>query len=925
MGTARYSIGIDLGTTNCALGCASLEAGDDAPTRIVTIPQWESESRLTDAEALPSFLYRPPEGELNQLQAKGGGGDWIVGRFARNQAAKTPGRVVHSAKSWLCSHGMDRSANFLPWGSDVLDTGKKLSPIRASAQLLNYLRSTWDEAHAQEEEASFDEQEITITVPASFDAVAQRLTLEAAAKAGFPDKVRLLEEPQAAFYRWLEAHENDGALLNALPELRERRHYIVIVDIGGGTSDFSLFELRLAKNRELPDIKRIAVSDHILLGGDNIDLALAHVVERELQAEGDLSPEQWGLLTARCREIKEEALDGTGAPEDTFNVAIPGRGSGLFASTLSAQISRGQILELLIQGFYPACEADAVPERASATLREWGLSYAADSGITRHLAEFLHERPRVDAILFNGGSLKPETIRKRLQEQVLHWQGGEPPVILDNPEPDLAVARGAARYGLLLRQNARRIQAGAARSLYLEAQKASEDGDASLVCVMPKGTPQEEEVTVKNLNLKLRVNQPVEFQAYTANRRDTDREGDLIRMGSGNDFHALPPLQTHIDAKQGSDEADVPVYLSARLNAVGLLQVDCVETSESATRWPLHFSLRQVESKPAAAKPAPSGPPDPGVSEDKQKAAQDRIISIFNAPWNKRDRITPARLTKSLESILGQPKQDWNAVLLRSLWPSLYSCFEARGESIDHEETWASMAGMFLRPGYGVQLDESRINQLWEFHDDGFWYPGKAMQINADVLWRRVAGGLYAERQQQLLEETLPTVRDSKNPSAEAVRLLGALERLTLESKQELFDLLLEKTVARATAGDYVDPYLVTISRLLNRTPLYGGLESVLPPEAVEDAFAAFKKLDWSEPALVEMSTVFLRGARMVDDRSLDVPRSLRQKIMSKLRSAGVKGPRLSPLEQVQSLKQADQVSLFGESLPPGLVLGADA
>ncbi len=921
MGNARYSIGIDLGTTNCALASVPLGA-EDARSEVVPISQWESASQLSEATTLPSFLYRPPEGEAGQLKGKGGGGDWIVGRFARSQAAKTPDRVVHSAKSWLCSHGMDRSSNFLPWGSDTVAKEQKLSPIRASALLLNYLRSSWNETLGQEPGATFDQQDITITVPASFDAAAQKLTLEAAAKAGFPKNVRLLEEPQAAFYRWLEAHEGDDSLEKALPELKTRPHHIVIVDIGGGTSDFSLFELRLAKNKKLPDIKRIAVSDHILLGGDNIDLALAHLVEPQLKAAGDLSPDQWALLMARCREIKEEALQGEGAPETSYTVAIPGRGSGLIASALSGQITRGQILQLLLEGFYPGCAATDKPERAHAALREWGLPYAKDSAITRHLAEFLHDRPQIDAVLFNGGSLKPACVRNRIIEQVADWQDSQPPVVLENPEPDLAVARGAARYGLLLETNARRIQAGAARALYLQAQSQAEGEPPSLVCILPKGTPQEQEVVVESLDLHLRVNQPVEFQLYTSNRRDKDQEGDLVALSGDEDFHALPPLQTLVDADESGNES-IPVDLRSRLNAVGLLQVDCVSSQDSEKRWPLHFSLRQSElSRPVESTPA-SQPQELGVSEELRDQAIERIKGQFRSPWNKRDRITPARLTKSLEKILEQPKHEWSATLLRSLWPAVYECFADREHSFDHEETWVSMAGMLLRPGCGVQLDESRINQLWEFHEDGFWYPGKAMQINAHVLWRRVSGGLYAERQQQLLDEVLPHLRDAKNPDPEAVRLVGALERLEAESKREVYELLLKKAIARAEKGDYVDPYLVSLSRLINRAPLYGGPETVLPPEVVEETYEAFRSMDWKAGHLGELSTVFLRGGRVVDDRTLDVPRSLRQKIIGKLRGVDITGPKVAPLEAFVPLKQADQVSLFGESLPPGLVFGS--
>ena len=277
---ARFSIGIDLGTTNSALAFAPL-VGEGTP-EILSIPQWESLAGLTEEPTLPSFLYLPEEAAAAHFRGKEvGAGEWVVGRFARIKASETPGRVVHSAKSWLCHHAADRSEPFLPWGSTDLTREQKISPVRASALILNYLRGTWNSRFAQAGFA-FDDQEITITVPASFDAAAQRLTIAAAEEAGFPKDVRLLEEPQAAFYCWLEKHDAAHELWQREDGDNTDLRHVLVIDIGGGTSDFSLFELRLNEQSSMPDIKRVAVSEHILLGGDNIDLAIAHMVEPRL-------------------------------------------------------------------------------------------------------------------------------------------------------------------------------------------------------------------------------------------------------------------------------------------------------------------------------------------------------------------------------------------------------------------------------------------------------------------------------------------------------------------------------------------------------------------------------------------------------------------------------------------------------------------
>src|SRR5215212_2106869 len=324
--TARFSIGIDLGTTNSALAYVPL-AGDEPPGALA-IPQWETADTLVEAPALPSFLYLPEDALAAQLCGKATGTHgWIAGRLARRRAGETPGRVARSAKSWLCHHTADRSAPILPWGSEDLVPAQKISPIRAAAFILNYLRGAWD-SHFARSGCAFDDQEITITVPASFDAAAQRLTLNAAEEAGFPGSVRLLEEPQAAFYCWLEQYSAADPSWERLRMHSAEPRHVLIVDVGGGTSDFSLFELRPGPSGAIPDIRRIAVSEHILLGGDNIDLALAFLLEPRLVGErGQISGLQWDHLIASCRYLKEQALSGTASANEQFTVALPGRGT----------------------------------------------------------------------------------------------------------------------------------------------------------------------------------------------------------------------------------------------------------------------------------------------------------------------------------------------------------------------------------------------------------------------------------------------------------------------------------------------------------------------------------------------------------------------------------------------------------------------
>lgn len=930
MARAKFSIGIDLGTTNCAMAFEPLD-GTDTRTQVFAIPQWEKPGTLSESPTLPSFLYLPAEHEAVGL---GGEAAWVPGRFARKQAAEWPGRVVHSAKSWLCHHTVDRSAPFLPWRSDALDPGQRISPLQASAILLQYLRAAWDAKLAGDgPEFRFEAQEITITVPASFDAVAQRLTLEAAKQAGFPENVRLIEEPQAAFYRWLELHGGPDDFWKALPAEGPETRHVVVIDIGGGTSDFSLFEMTHQPAAAAPRIQRVAVSDHLLLGGDNIDLALAHRLQQGFPAGADLAPVQWNFLVAQCRELKERCLSDSGAEVERFSVSIPGRGSGLLGGTLTARIARAEIEAILMEGFFPECAADAEPARDQAALREWALPYAADSAVTRYLAEFLRGRPRVDAVLFNGGSLHPAALRLRLQRQIARWQDGQTPVVLDNAEPDLAVARGAARFGSILHGRAARIEAGAARAIYLEvhASPAEEGGRAHrrLVCILPRGAAAGEEFSVALPGLELCVGRRVRFQPFYATRHGTDRAGALVAWDERT-FHRLPPLQTVAKLSRGQLEGGsdrLPVRLSAKMNELGLLHVSCVSADPRVRQsWPLEFNLRPHEPEAEAGRPAASPAAEAGLGVDAATlaSARERIVSYFRGPIDRHEKLTANHLLQHLEKILGLPKGHWNGALIRSLWPALFECLDRRAESAEHEEAWLIMAGFLLRPGFGAEGDPARMNELWQIHTAGSVHAGQRLPLQRYITWRRVAGGLSRERQEAIMAPELPKLRAQKAAPAELVRLCGALERLDLNLKAELAARFTATGSELAARGQHGAPWLVALGLLLNRGPLYAGPGAVLPPGHVEKAYEALQRLDWAAPELSEIQTLFLRAARVVDDPVLDVPKGVREAIAARLEKAGVAPLKVERIRTFVPMEGAEQAGLFGESLPPGLILGGE-
>ena len=926
---ARFSIGIDLGTTSSALAYVPL--ADDTQPEVLAVSQWETPDALVETRTLPSFLYLPEDAFAEQLRGKVPRTQgWIVGRLARRRAGETPGRVVRSAKSWLCHHTADRSAPILPWGAEDLVPAQKISPVQAAALILNYLRGAWDSSFGRSGSA-FDDQEIAITVPASFDAAAQRLTLNATEQAGFPGGVRLLEEPQAAFYCWLERHNSANPLREISDAHDAGSRHVLIVDIGGGTSDFSLFELRPGPSGGIPDITRVAVSEHILLGGDNIDLALAVLLEPRLVGErGQISGPQWDHLVASCRDLKEQALSGIASPNERFTVALPGRGSNLVAGAQTTTPARDEVERLVLDGFFPLCDAGSRPYRTQAGLRDWGLPYAADSAVTHHLADFLRDRPRVDAVLFNGGSLHSTVLRGRLLEQIAAWQGGPRPLELENAEPDLAVALGAARFGKLLHGRSGRIAAGAARGVFLQVQTApaatNQGVSSALICVLPRNAPAEQVFEINLPGLEVRTGQLVNFQACSSTRHGRCQAGDVLPWAA-EAFHMLPPLQTIIKTVNGPDagpDQTVPVRLAAKMNTLGLLQISCVSTDPLTPQsWPLEFNLRPLEQGSAVAHAVPTpAPVAPNATTEAQQASRDYITTRFTRPPAKLDRLTANGILKHLERILSLPRHEWNAALLRNLWPALNERTTGRRLSVEHEETWLTLAGFLLRPGFGFAHDALRIDALWWLRDAGLQFPGKRNKVQEYILWRRLAGGLTAERQEILLTGELDNIRAGR-ASPELVRLAGSLELLPRETKADLIQTFIARVLQCVGAKQHCAPYLAALGLLLNRAPLYAGPETVVVPEFVARAYGAFRDFDWAEPELLELHNLFLRAARVVDDRNLDVPKSLRNQIARKLESAGMAPMRTATINAFTPVGRIDRTTLYGEALPSGLVLGA--
>ncbi|MFH0351927.1 MAG: Hsp70 family protein [Chromatiales bacterium] len=876
---------------------------------------------------LPSFYYFATDQEIGSGldAAEQAGSGAIVGAYAHAQMSATPGRVIHSAKSWLAHRGIDREAKILPFASEEVPDAEKLSPVATSGCYLAYLKMAWDMAFADEHDA-FNRQRITITVPASFDEGAQALTRQAACLAGYPEGVRLLEEPQAAFYSWTEAAAASkrsatmaAPYIDLLPDLAECDQTVLVCDIGGGTTDLSLFRLARAP-RDFLDIERIAVSDHLLLGGDNIDLAIAHALEQRVLADpaARLSRRQWQHLVPQAAALKERMLETEGPAEAVYHVSVPGEGSSLFASALSATLTHAQLHELILDGFFPYTGRGDRPRARQIGLREIGLPYAADSAVSRHLAGFLNGA-EVQAVLFAGGTLSPRFLQERVLSIIAAWQE-QRPVGLTLADMSSAIAQGAAYFGALAARSRRRIRAGYARSVYLELQRDERGAIPDLICVLPQGFQEGGRIDLASHSFKLLLNKPVRFTAYTSTHRSGDRPGAIVPLTDG-DFSPLPPLYTTLMlADRDFDprtarELNVAVTLDVELNTLGVLQLALVNR-DCSKRWRLEFNLRSA----GAESPRETVAGDAGAAPEALAHGIDKIERFYGKKQDFAEKEDVKGLVKDLERIFSQERAQWNLFLLRSLWQALYPGMTRRGRSLAHENTWLYLAGFTLRPGFGSELDAWRMSQIWGCFNLGLSHKKeKSAQSNWWMTWRRVAGGLSAVQQMSLYTTALPLLKRGPQEFSEGTRLLGSLERLPVSAKTELvrylFDLLLK---GKGTN----QPHLFwALARLLSRVPLYTSADTVIPAAVVEEYFLKLGALGWKHQGLQPLVAVFSSACRVTGARALDIHDHIREEVVEKLKREGAKELQWQIVREHHPISSEERNFLFGEELPVGLQL----
>jgi len=921
----RYVVGIDLGTTNSAMGFVDTNS---SAWKIETfgIAQVVAEGQVERLETLPSFHYEALAAERSCGATKL---PWIkdapagtVGVYARDHGRTLPGRMIESAKSWLCHNGVDRRAALLPWhgASDV----QRLSPVEATARYIRHMKDAWDASHPDHPLA---EQDVVLTIPASFDEVARELTVTAARIAGLP-KIVLLEEPQAAFYSWVDAHRDEWNTIVAPGQS------ILVCDIGGGTSDFSLIHVRSGENGNL-QFHRVAVGDHLLLGGDNLDLALAHFVEQKIADGGRLDPRQWSILIPACRHAKEILL-GSNAPQ-THTVVLSGSGSRLIGGAKQVEISRDDVLKLFVDGFLPTITFDQKPQKRQSGFQEFGLPYAADPAITKYLATFLRTHsqdtgsgPRPDIVLFNGGFFASPVLRQRLIDSLTNWfrtaESDWSPIELRNDRLDLAVSRGAAYFGMVRRGVGIRIVAGLSRTYYVGIEQA--DGQQAALCLLAAGTESSSAPTVIDRTFKVRTSEPVEFPILVSGTRLTDQPGQIIPYDP-EQLSALPPIRTVLTTRKRGDAATVDARLSASLTEIGTLELWC-EQVDASRRWQLQFDVRSATE---TDREAHTGIAEQSgiVDQDLVSAAVEVLQNVFGANGTIRAEDAMKRLT----TVIGQPRSDWPASLLRALWAALLELSNGRSLSPQHESRWLNLAGFCLRPGFGMAADDWRVEETWRATNGRLVHASPACLAEFRTLCRRISGGLTSGRQSQIASTILPAIRQrfrqvqsgrgksasyasGNHEAAEIWRMLGSMELLSQSMRIEMGDMIVD-LFDRQAFESVRNALIWSLGRIGGRVPVYGPLNLVVPVQNVATWIEVLLRTGDFSDSTTQLTLMQL--TRRTHDRFRDIDESLRRRVTAELTSGGARSHLVTLVNEGGVLESEEASQILGESLPVGLRL----
>ncbi|EID0061273.1 hsp70 family protein [Vibrio vulnificus] len=932
MASPRYLVGIDLGTTNTVVAfCELTENLQQSNVSLFDIDQLIGPGEVVRKPLLPSFRYHPANGQIapadltlpweNQNVA-GDIANVIIGEWARELGAKVEGRQVSSAKSWLSHQPVDRHSEILPWAgvSDV----EKVSPVIASASYLNHIRQAWNHRHPGN---LLEEQEVVVTVPASFDETARKLTLEAAQLAGL-SQVLLLEEPQAVCYDWYARHQHSAAeLLKEIP-------LILVCDVGGGTTDLSLIEAKF--NQDALALDRIGVGEHLMLGGDNLDLALAHLAEQRFNQSKKLNAASLTKLIQQTRKAKEQLLSSK-APEEV-KITMLGSGSKLLGGTKSIALNKQEVHQIALDGFFPLSDFTQTPDKRRSAVVEFGLPYVADPAVSKHVAEFLSQHQQVShaalgesegeqaaipvGLLLNGGVFNSDLVTARMTELLGRWRGA-PVNVLDNPHPDWSVALGAVAFAKARRGAQLKIGGGSARSYFLHLQEKNKMGKA--LCLLAKGTEEGQEIRLTGRRFSLTLSEPVRFNLLTSTH-DALSHHVAIQNGVMADidpdiFTPLPPYIVTLQGEGAELEANqkerVEVQLACQLTEVGTLKMECVSVEEEDKRWALEFEVRNKKAEEQ----------EHATLHPRLKECKELITRLYSGNKKSGEGNEIKVLAKELERKLGK-RDEWDFTTLRHLFDAFAQGRKRRRRSEQHEKNWLRLAGFSLRPGFGDATDSWRIEQVWGLYQQGIQFQNHQGWTDWWVFWRRIAGGLNQEQQETLLADIAKYLHPGamKNPqTAKAaqdmgyeamVRLAASLEHLEVEDKVLLTSWFLSKALNQ---NQFEQAHWWAIGRLASRTPLYASQHRVIPREQAEQWLPKLLDQNWQKEPMIAFAAVMI--CRKTGDRLFDISEDFRQQVLTKLKQSRVPDAWISLVEEVKELSESESKRVFGDALPSGLRL----
>lgn len=930
--SSRYIIGIDLGTTNSCVSYVDCDSSESLgyPIHIFSVPQFVLPGVIEKRTTLPSFCYLLGKGEFSERafdlpweEEKG----YVVGAFARDHGSKVPTRLVHSAKSWLCNSAADRKDKILPY--ECAEEARRLSPIEATSLYLCHIKKSWNSGMAKGDfREEFEQQEIILTVPASFDEVARALTVEAARLAGFSN-VTLLEEPQAAFYHWIaENGKNEGGVLKSGDR-------IVVCDVGGGTTDFSLIDVSETEGSDL-GFARMSVGRHLLLGGDNIDLSICHYFEKKIRelGRGEVSTEQWLQLKSHARAAKEALFDKNFDDDEGYRLALEGSGSSIVGGSICFCVSKKELEESVLGGFFPKLGLyEALSLRKGAAVRSMGLPYESDPAVTKHLAVFLKTAMKEENgalklpnyILFNGGSMKPGIFQKAIIDSMAIWGEGKEPKALVSRSYDFAVARGAAYFGKVRRGMGTRIKGGSPRGYYLAVDvEGKERAERKVLTLLPRGC---EEGTFYKPDKRFFIapNVPVSFEIFTSQTRLADSAGEVFSIDE-EEFSLLPPLHTTLrfgKKNKGSFRRKVPVALEILFSEIGVLEL-WLSSLETDHKWNLIFQLRSVSGQDDSLRKPTAASAEETFESSFLEKAKELIKGVYGGLPNLR----PIEMMRALEDILGKRREEWNTGILRGLWESLYSQSSYKERSVEYYARWWNLAGFLLRPGFGYPLDDFRVKDLWRIilGDVGFPKNNDAV-VQRWICYRRIAGGLNKGQQMRLAKEIQSSVLDPKSKRlvekgkmnsyeyAEKMRALGSLELIDSSMKESFGHAIFSRIrEGKAEKCDYW-----AFGRIGARHLVYGSIANVLSRKICEFWLEELTRMDGIN--YEKLAFVVGQLARKTDQRELNVSEDVANRVMRKM--FAYKGIlRLEDLIQRESsLTKMEEEQIFGEKLPAGLIL----